>query len=146
MVSLTDRGLEFSQLLVEMSRVNGLLLSAGEALARPAGLTNARWQVLGVVDHGPATVAQVARTMGLTRQAVRQTAGSLAADGMLAHQDNPRDQRARLLVLTARGRAALRSVERRQAAWANQVASRASLTDLRTATGILRDLGDLLEG
>jgi DNA-binding MarR family transcriptional regulator len=65
---------------------------------------------------------------------------------MLASEDNPRDRRARLLVLTPRGRAALRSVERRQAAWANRVAARAPLTDLRSATSILRDLGDLLEG
>jgi len=144
--SLTDRGQEFSELLLEIFRVNGLLLSAGDALARPAGLTSARWQVLGVVDHGPVTIAEVARTMGLTRQTVRQTAVSLASAGMLDYEDNPRDRRARLLVLTPRGRTALRSVERRQAAWANQVAARTSLSDLRSAIGILRDLGDLLEG
>ncbi|MGH3880797.1 MAG: MarR family winged helix-turn-helix transcriptional regulator [Actinophytocola sp.] len=126
--------------------MNGLLLSAGDALARPAGLTSARWQVLGVVDHGPVTIAEVARTMGLTRQTVRQTAASLASAGMLDYEDDPRDRRARLLVLTTRGRTALRSVERRQAAWANQVAARTSLSDLRSAIGILRDLGDLLEG
>lgn len=146
MASLTDRGQEFSELLLEIFRVNGLLLSAGDALARPAGLTSARWQVLGVVDHGPVTIAEVARTMGLTRQTVRQTAVSLASAGMLDYEDNPRDRRARLLVLTPRGRTALRSVERRQAAWANQVAARTSLSDLRSAIGILRDLGDLLEG
>ena len=133
-------------MLVEIFRVNGLLLSAGDRLARPAGLTSTRWQVLGVVDHGPVTVAQVARTMGLTRQTVRETAASLVSQGMLSQQDNPHDRRARLLVLTPRGRSALRSVERRQATWANQVAARATLTDLRSATGILRDLGDLLEG
>ncbi len=146
MASLTDRGQEFSELLLEIFRVNGLLLSAGDALARPAGLTSARWQVLGVVDHGPVTIAEVARTMGLTRQTVRQTAASLASAGMLDYEDDPRDRRARLLVLTTRGRTALRSVERRQAAWANQVAARTSLSDLRSAIGILRDLGDLLEG
>ncbi len=145
MVSLTDRGLEFSELLLEVVRVNGLLLTTQETLARPAGLTSARWQVLGVVDRGPVTVARVARTIGLTRQTVRQTADALAAAGMLGFEENPRDRRARLLTLTPRGRAAVRSVERRQAAWANRVAARASLTDLRTATGILRDLGDLLE-
>jgi DNA-binding MarR family transcriptional regulator len=143
--SLTDRGQEFSELLLEIFRVNGLLLSAGDALARPAGLTSARRQVLSVLDHGPVTVAEVARTRGLTRQTVRQTAASLASAGMLDYEDNPRDRRARLLVLTTRGRTALRSVERRQAAWANQVASRTSPRDLRTAIGILRDLGDLLE-
>lgn len=145
MASLTDRGQEFSELLLEIFRVNGLLLSAGDALARPAGLTSARWQVLGVLDHGPVTVAEVARTMGLTRQTVRQTAASLASAGMLDYEVNPRDRRARLLVLTTRGRTALRSVERRQAAWANQVAARMSPRDLRSAIGTLRDLGDLLE-
>ena len=145
MVALTDRGLEFSDLLVEIFRVNGLLLTAGDTLARPAGLTSARWQVLGVVDHGPVTVADVARTMGLTRQSVRETVASLASLGMITYADNPHDRRARLLTLTPRGRSALRTVERRQAAWANQLAARASLPDLRVATGILRDLGDLLE-
>lgn len=146
MVTLTDRGLEFSELLVEVFRVNGLLLAAGDSLARPAGLTSARWQVLGVVDHGPVTIAQVARAMGLTRQTVRETVASLVSLGMIGYEENPRDRRARLLVLTARGRSALRAVERRQAVWANELAARASLPDLRTATGILRDLGDLLEG
>lgn len=145
MTTLSDRGLEFSGLLVEVFRVNGLLLAAGDELAGPAGLTSARWQVLGVVDHEPSTVARVARTMGLTRQAVRQTATSLVRDGMIVFQDNPHDRRARLMALTPRGRSALRQVERRQVAWANDLAARISLAELRAVTGTLRDLGDLLE-
>ncbi|OLF05405.1 MarR family winged helix-turn-helix transcriptional regulator [Actinophytocola xanthii] len=144
MTALTERGLEFSQLLVEVFRVNGLLLAAGDRLARPAELTSARWQVLGVVDHEPATAAQVARIMGLTRQSVQQTANALAKDRMIEFLDNPRDRRARLIALTDRGRTALRQVELRQAAWANQVADRLSVADLRAATGTLHDLGDLL--
>jgi DNA-binding MarR family transcriptional regulator len=143
--SLTDRGLVFSELLAELTRVNGLVRTAGDALARPAGLTDARWQVLRVVDHAPVTVAQAARTMGTTRQTVRETVASLESLGMVGYEDNPRDRRARLVVLTPRGRTALRSVERRRAAWTDQVASRASLSDLRSATGLLRDLGDMLD-
>ncbi|QQQ80770.1 MarR family transcriptional regulator [Saccharothrix sp. 6-C] len=145
MTDLSDRGREFSNLLVEVFRVNGLLLAAGDGLAEPAGLTSARWQVLGVVDHGPRTIAQVARVMGLTRQAVRQTAAGLVRDGMAEFRDNVRDRRARLLALTPRGRAALREVELRQAAWANDVAARMPLAELRAVTGTLRDLGDLVE-
>ncbi|GGP55396.1 MarR family winged helix-turn-helix transcriptional regulator [Saccharothrix coeruleofusca] len=144
-VALTARGAEFTELLVEVFRVNGLLLAAGDRLAAPAGLTSARWQVLGVVDHGPCTVAAVARTMGLTRQAVRQTAVGLVREGMAEFRDNPADRRARLLVLTPRGRSALRRVERAQAAWANETADRVPLDDLRAACGTLRDLADLLE-
>jgi DNA-binding MarR family transcriptional regulator len=145
MTPLTPRGSEFSELLVEVFRVNGLLLSAGDRLAQPSGITSARWQVLGVVDHEPATVAQVARIMGLTRQTVQQTANALFRVGMIDFLDNPRDRRARLITLTPRGRTALRRVERRQAVWANQIAEKMTLAELRATTGTLRDLGDLLE-
>ncbi len=145
MTELSPAGWTFSELLVEVFRVNGLLLAAGDALARPAGLTSARWQVLGVVDHGQATVAQVARTMGLTRQTVRQTADALVRDGLIELTDNPAHRRARLMTLTAAGRTALRYVEERQAGWASAVAERLPRTDLRAALAVLRDLGDLLE-
>src|SRR5918995_101020 len=56
----------FTELVLEVFRLNGLLLAAGDQLAEPSGLTSARWQVLGVVDHEPAPVANVARIMGLT--------------------------------------------------------------------------------
>lgn len=145
MTELSPGGQAFSELLVEVFRVNGLLLAAGDALTRPAGLTSARWQVLGVVDHGPVTVAQVARTMGLTRQSVRQTAEALARDGLVAFTGNPADRRARLMTLTEAGRTALRYVEQRQADWASAVAGRMPHSELRAALAVLRDLGDLLE-
>jgi len=145
MTELSAGGVVFSDLLVEVFRVNGLLLAAGDALTRQDGLTSARWQVLGVVDHGPVTVAQVARAMGLTRQSVRQTAEALARDGMVAFTDNPADRRARLMTLTGTGHSALRRVEARQADWASAIAERMPHSDLRSALAVLRDLGDLLE-
>ncbi|TDV46394.1 MarR family winged helix-turn-helix transcriptional regulator [Actinophytocola oryzae] len=145
MTGLSPPGWAFSELLVEVFRVNGLLLAAGDRLAAPAGLTSARWQVLGVVDHGPTTVAQVARTMGLTRQSVRQTADALVRDGLVELVPNPADRRARLLKLTPEGRKALRYVEEQQSTWANAIAAHLPHTELRTCVGVLRDLGDLLE-
>ena len=58
---------------------------------------------MGVVDHGPLTVAAVARRMGLRRQSVQRTADLLVADGVAAYVDNPADKRARLLTLTTSG-------------------------------------------
>ena len=145
MTGLNQSGWAFSELLVEVFRVNGLLLAAGDELARPAGLTSARWQVLGVVDHGPATVAQVARTMGLTRQSVQQTTEALVRDGLVELVANPAHRRARLMTLTPAGRTALREVEVRQAGWANAIAERLPHTELRACVAVLRDLGDLLE-
>nr|WP_253902904.1 MarR family transcriptional regulator [Corallococcus exiguus] len=101
--------------------MNGLLLQAGDRLSAPAGLTSARWQVLGVIDHGPATVAAVARTMGLARQSVQQTADALASDGFVEFVDNPHHQRAKCVALTAAGRRALRKVEQAHATWADRL-------------------------
>lgn len=145
MPGLSPPGQVFSALLVEVFRVNGLLLAAGDELARPAGLTSARWQVLGVVDHGPATVAHVARIMGLTRQSVQQTADALVRDELVALVPNPTDRRAKLMTLTPAGRTALRYVEERQAGWANTIAERLPPAELKACLAALRDLGDMLE-
>jgi DNA-binding MarR family transcriptional regulator len=108
----------FTRLVLLVFRLNGLLLEAGDRMAAPSGQTSARWQVMGVIDHEPMTVSQIARAMGLRRQSVQRTANLLAADGVAEYHDNPADQRAKLLALTPHGRRALRSIERAQFEWA----------------------------
>jgi hypothetical protein len=49
--------------------------AGGEALAAPAGQTLDRWLVLEVVQDAPATVAEIARRLRLTRQGIRPGAG-----------------------------------------------------------------------
>lgn len=144
-MELSPRGLAVSELAIEVFRANGALLAAGDALTRPAGLTSARWQVLGVIDHAPRTVADIARTMGLRRQSVQQTAGALTAEGLAAFADNPKHRRARLLAPTAAGREALAEVERRHAAWADDLASRLDPAQIEAASAALRALTEALE-
>jgi DNA-binding MarR family transcriptional regulator len=108
----------FTRLVLLVFRLNGLLLEEGDRMAAPAGQTSARWQVMGVIDHEPLTVSQIARTMGLRRQSVQRTADLLAADGVAEFLDNPADRRAKLLTLTPGGRRALRAIERAQFDWA----------------------------
>lgn len=95
---------------VEVFRLNGLLLAAGDRTVAPLGLTSARWQVLGAVALAPhpGPIAHVARSMGLTRQNVRRIVGDLAAEGMLELVANPHHRRAPLVVMTAAGAAAYR--------------------------------------
>jgi DNA-binding MarR family transcriptional regulator len=121
MAKLTKAGEAFTELVLEVFRINGLVLEAGDRLAEPAGLSSARWQVLGVVDHGPVPVANVARLMGLTRQSVQQTADALERDGFIEYVENPHHRRAKLISMTAKGRKALRQTELRHAAWANRL-------------------------
>ena len=145
MPALSAAALAFSEIVIEVFRVNGLALAAGDRLARPAELSSARWQVLGVVDHGPATVASVARTMGLTRQSVQLTANALVESGLVELIDNPDHRTARLIAITAAGRRALRKVEARHAAWADRLGRQLGLPDLRTTLDGLRRVRAALE-
>jgi DNA-binding MarR family transcriptional regulator len=135
----------FTELVLEVFRLNGLLLAAGDQLAEPSGLTSARWQVLGVVDHEPAPAANVARIMGLTRQTVQTTADTLERDGFVEYRDNPHHRRAKLIALTDQGRKALRQVEARQAAWADRLGKTAGVETLRAAVEGLRRARKQLE-
>jgi DNA-binding MarR family transcriptional regulator len=135
--SRTPAGDAFTTLVVQILRLNGHLIAAGDALARPAGQTSARWQVMGVVEHGPATVAQIARALGITRQSVQRVADLLAADGLAAYAPNPADRRADLLELTGAGHAALRAIQAAQRDWANALGAQLGEDALRSASEVL---------
>jgi DNA-binding MarR family transcriptional regulator len=134
-----------TRLTLLVFRLNGLILATGDRLAAPAGQTSARWQVMGVVDHEPLTVAEVARRMGLRRQSVQRTADRLVAAGAAAHLDNPSDRRARLLTLTPAGRRSLRVVEAAQGAWARDLGNAVGLQPLLAAEATLARIVELLE-
>src|SRR5262245_47114229 len=108
----------FTLLILEVFRLNGRLLSVGDALTRPVKQTSARWQILGALDEQARTVAAVGRWIGLTRQSVQRTTDLLEADGLVSYVDNPAHQRAKLAMLTPRGRSALDAITSRQIDWA----------------------------
>ena len=130
----------FTRLVLLVFQLNGLLLAEGDRLAGPAGQTSARWQVMGVIDHGPQTVSQIARTMGLRRQSVQRTADLLAADGTAEYIDNPGDRRAQLLALTPSGRRALRKVERAQFEWARNHGEAIGRKSIESAADALEEI------
>jgi len=134
---LTPAATAFSDLVLQVFRLNGLLLAAGDRLTAPSGQTSSRWQVMGCIDHTPQTVAAVARTMGLTRQSVQRTADLLVADGLAAYGPNPDHKRAKLLRLTPEGQRVLTAIEQAQAAWANRVAHSLKEADLCAAVQVL---------
>jgi DNA-binding MarR family transcriptional regulator len=141
----TAAGQAVTDLILEVFRVNGRLLSAGDALTRPARQTSARWQVLGALDEQPQTVADIGRRMGLTRQSVQRTTDLLEADGLVSYADNPSHQRAKLAGLTPRGRATLDAITTRQIAWANRLGSRLVDEDLQRAISTLQHVRQALK-
>ncbi|MBB4638598.1 MarR family winged helix-turn-helix transcriptional regulator [Longimicrobium terrae] len=141
----TENGAAFTALVLEVFRVNRLLQDAGDQLSAPAGLSTARWQVLGVVEHGPIPVADVARAMGLTRQSVRETAALLEAEGFVEFVENPRHRRARLMRITHLGLAAMERLAAGQAAWANRLAEALPLEALRATVRTMGRIRESLE-
>lgn len=126
-------------------RLNGSFTAAGEALARPAGQSLARWVVLDQCRDAPATVSDVGRRLGQARQSVQRIADLLVADGLCAYQDNPHHQRAKLLELTPTGRAALDSIDAAQHNWCDALGDKLGEQALRRTAAALQRVAGAVE-
>ena len=98
----TEEGEAVTALILDVFRLNGRLLLAGDRLVSELGLTSARWQILGAIAYAdrPESVAWHARTMGVHRQGVQRIVNELNRDGIVDFEPNPHHKRAHLVVLT----------------------------------------------
>jgi DNA-binding MarR family transcriptional regulator len=126
----TPAGDAFTAVLGQVIGLTRRFTTVGEALARPAGQTLARWLVMETVQDAP--------RLHLARQGVQRLADVLVRDGLAAYEDNPAHRRAKLLRLTPSGRSTLRTIQTAQAAWADALGAEVGEEDLRQA-GILLD-------
>src|SRR5262245_4684939 len=127
----------FSGLVIRVFRLGGMLEHEGDALARPAGQTTARWQVLAAVEDVPRSVAEIARALNLARQSVQRVADALEEAGLVRYADNPRHRRARLVVPTDAGLDRLRRIQAEQRPWADRLGARVGTRDLVSANRLL---------
>jgi DNA-binding MarR family transcriptional regulator len=134
----TPFGDAVTDLILEVFRLNGRLLVAGDRLVAELGLTSARWQVLGAIalSDRPQPVAWLARSMGLNRQGVQRIVNELRKEGLVAFKPNPNHRRAHFVVLTAQGKSTFEEVDRLQGPWVNTLAKGVSLKDIATATRV----------
>jgi DNA-binding MarR family transcriptional regulator len=136
------------ELVLEIFRVNARLLAAGDVAVKGVGLTSARWKVLGAVARTDAklSVADIARTMGLTRQAVQRIADELAKAGLIEWHENPRHQRSPLAVPTEDGRATYDAALRQwRTDWTSAIEEVFPETEIVETTKRLRRLRGLLQ-
>ncbi len=82
--------------------------------------------------------------MGLTRQAVQRIVDLLAERGMVAFEDNPHHRRAKLVVLTRAGLAAVTSAEQAVATLDREIAERIGRDRIEDATRILGEMNVIL--
>lgn len=113
-----------TKLILQIFKLNGRLLLAGDQLVEPLGLTSARWQVLGSIASAdqPQPVVRLARDMGVSRQAVQRIINELERESVVAFQANPRHKRAQLVAFTDHGRTLYEEAQKLQGPWVTGLA------------------------
>jgi DNA-binding MarR family transcriptional regulator len=144
---LSPGGETLTGLILNLFRVNNLLLTSGDRLVDALGLTSARWQILGAIaaTDRPQPVAWIARDMGANRQNVQRIINDLSDAGLVAFETNPHHRRAQLVVLTGKGRQVFDAAMRLQGPWVEGLAHGLSSKDLETAQRVLLVLRQKLE-
>ena len=143
----TPTGEALTDVVLDLFRLNSLLLTAGDRLVAGLGLTSARWQILGamVAAERPQPVAWLARDMGANRQNVQRITNDLHKEGMVAFETNPHHRRAQLVVLTEKGKQAFDAAMRLQTPWINNLSDGLSIKDVETFRRVILALRQKLE-
>ena len=134
-----------SAVALSVFRLNGQVLDVAEHLARPAGLTAARWQVLGAVLYEPSSVAGIARQMGITRQSVQRIADLLVAQGLAEYLPNPAHRTAKLLRPSREGLDAIKRIDPGHAAFAARLVAQLGHDELDRVREALSSLSTALD-
>ena len=128
------------QLILDMLQLDGALRSHAEGMTAMHGQTPARWKVLTAAGCDVRTVPQIARRMGLTRQAVQRIANQLVEDGLATFVENPDHRGSPILRLTDEGTAIDDAISDRHARWSNQVARKLDERTMKVALKAIQDL------
>jgi DNA-binding MarR family transcriptional regulator len=134
-----------TDLVLETFRLNARLMDAAQALAAEGEITAAWWQVLGGVLDQPRTLADTARRMGVSRQAVRRIADLLVERGLAEYRPNPHHRRAQLLACTEAGYWAIRRISVAQAPWAERIGEAIGVDELHRTRDVMRSLVAILD-
>jgi DNA-binding MarR family transcriptional regulator len=145
--SRTPAGETLTSFLTDLFRLNSLLLTSGDRLVAPLGLTSARWQILGAIigAERPQPVAWLARDLGGNRQNVQRIVNDLEREGLVAFETNPHHRRAQLVVLTDSGRRAFDAAMRLQAPWVNNLSDGIQPVDLEATRRVVTALRNKLQ-
>lgn len=135
----TPAGEILTDLMLDIFRFNSAVLTAGDRLVAPLGLTSARWQIMGaiVAAERPQPVAWLARDLGANRQNVQRIINDLHEVGHVVFETNPHHRRAQLVVLTEKGQQAFDAAMELQAPWVNQLSEGLSSKDLETVRRVI---------
>jgi DNA-binding MarR family transcriptional regulator len=130
-------------MIADIYELAGRLRARGDAIAATVGQTQARWQVLSAASSEPhLSVPQIARRLGVTRQAVQRIADLLVADGIASFVDNPDHRASPHLALTRAGQETLARLTKVARAGHQELAAKLDGIDM---AALHRDLRALLD-
>lgn len=143
----TPAGEALTNLMLDLFRANSLILTDGDRLVAPLGLTSARWQVLGAINavQSPQPVAWLARNLGANRQNIQRIVSDMEREGLVCFEPNPHHRRAQLVVLTDKGREAYAAAMALQAPWVNDLSQGLAAGDIETMHRVILALRERLE-
>lgn len=143
----TPAGEAVTSLILDLLRLNSLILTSGDRLVAGLGLTSARWQILGAIDAAerPQPVAWLARDIGGNRQNVQRIVNDLRRDGLVTFQPNPHHQRAHLVVMTGRGREVFAAAMDLQTPWVNHLTEGLAVDEIASARRVVAALRERLD-
>jgi len=112
----SNEGQVFTEIVLEIFQLSGLLIAEGDLLTKEVGLSSARWKVLGALAHSdvPLTVPQIAHSMGQSRQSVQRLTDAMGQDDFLVYQSNPHHKKAKLVTLSKKGKEIYELLEQKQ--------------------------------
>lgn len=122
----------FTKIVLETFKVSGLFNTEGDRMSEEFGLSSARWKIMGAIEKSDVrlTVPEIGRSMGQSRQASQRIVDVMAKDGLVDCIDNPNHKRAKHVILTEEGKRIYDLLDKKQATWASEVASKLSREEM----------------
>lgn len=105
--------IEMQHLVADVYELAAALRRNRQEIAKLAGQTQARWQLMWIAATGRFSVAMIARRLGLARQSVQRVADAIVAEDLARFEPNPDHQRSPLLILTSAGERVLDAINER---------------------------------
>jgi DNA-binding MarR family transcriptional regulator len=143
----SQKGPVFTAIVLEAFKLGGLLVSEGDQMGSEYGISSARWKILGALSLAgePQTVPQIARSMGLTRQAVQRLVDAMHENELLLFNENPDHKRAKLISLSKFGKAVFSKMDEKQSRWAMKYSVGITKAELETTLSVLKRISGSID-
>ncbi|MCF4150903.1 MarR family transcriptional regulator [Dethiosulfovibrio sp. F2B] len=140
-----DRG--WHGLLREVALLAKAMEKATEKIHKDTGLTGAQRRILRQLTKiGPATVSDMARENGLSRQSQQNLVNELLKKEMVRQEDNPRHGKSYLITYTETGKAAFDKARDEEDRLIEEVLGSADEDRVEKSIHLLKEVRAALEG